>query len=149
MASLFVLGELKLSPDIESVESEVDLHVAAAATFDFFLQKIARPKAHRRELMKATLALRRECHEISHLLKPWNAPQIFQRSQLRIVGEEILLVFSPHVSVRLDRRTIGWLKHFARAWWQKEENEVTLTQVVDSLQILLVEFSQEKRWLDD
>jgi hypothetical protein len=146
MASLFVLGELKLSPTADAAD---ELHVAAAATFEFFLQKVARPNAHQRKLAKPTPALRQECYEISHLLKPWNAPQIFQRSQLKTVGDEIVLVFSPQVSVRLGRSSIKWLKHYARPWWQKEEDEVTLQQVVDSLQLLVVEFAREERWIDD
>jgi hypothetical protein len=148
MASLFVLGELKLSPDFESSEAAEDLHLAAAATFEFVLQKLARPTAPQRKLAKPTPELRREAYEISHLLKPWNAPQIFQRSQLVTVGEEILVVFSPDVSVRLKSITIQWLKHFARPWWQ-QDGDVSLQQVVDSLQILLVDLSQESRWRDD
>jgi len=82
MASLFVLGELKLSPDFESSEAAGDLHLAAAATFEFILQKLARPTAHQRKFAQQTPALRKEAYEVSHLLKPCSAPQIFQRSQL-------------------------------------------------------------------
>ena len=145
-ASLFVLGELKLSPTADAVD---ELHVAAAATFEFFLQNIARPGAHERKLVRPTPAQKREGYEISKLLKPWNAPEIFQRSVLKTVGDEILLVISPAVSVRLGPATIEWLKHYARPWWQKKEEEVTLRQVVDSLQLLLAEFSLEERWIDD
>ena len=149
LASLFVLGELKLSPAAAAAEPAEDLHLAAAATLEFFLQKMARPTAHLAEFVKPTPSLREEAYEISHLLKPWNAPQIFQRSELRIVGSELLVIFSPDVAVRLGPGTIQWLKHFARPWWQKPEEEVTLTQVFDCVQFWLVKFSQEGSWLDD
>jgi hypothetical protein len=149
LASLFVLGELQLSPAAAAAEPAEDLHLAAAATLEFFLQKMARPTAHLGEFVKPTPALKQEAYEISHLLKPWNAPQIFQRSELRIVGDEMLVIFSPDVAVRLRPSTIAWLKPFARPWWQKPEEEVTLTQVFDCVQFWLIRFSQDSSWLDD
>ena len=141
-ASLFVLGELQLSAAFEAAEQ---LHAQAAATFEFVLQKLILPTMHLGKFVKPTPALRRESYAISHLLKPETAPEVFRAAQVKTMGDEISVVFSPNVSVRLTAATLALLKECLH----RLRGTVAPPDVASDVKIVIWNLSQKSSWLDD
>lgn len=110
LASLFVIGRLDLGAVVDSEEH--DLSLAAAATFEFFLQEVILPNAAVCEILAVSDETRRTCTEISFILKPHNGPAIFSAPQLTHNASSIQLRFPTGVRVTIPPQRVKLLAEF-------------------------------------
>jgi hypothetical protein len=146
LASLFVVGRLDLGAAFGSEEH--DLCLAAAATFEFVLQEAILPNASFGEFPVATDEMRRTAKEISLLLKPHNAPAVFNAARLSDNGGAIQLDFSDEVRVTITPDRVELLKQFVLNFTGNDEPD--LSDVTEFLETeLLTRLRDSDNYTDD
>ena len=141
LASFFVFGDLKVASAMTK-----ELEVAAAATFDLVLQRIVFPGVGTGELKEPSEEVRQKVYEISNSLKPYNAPQIFENSELTVHNQQVELKFSRDTSVVLSKNSVDILKQFLA---NRFSEETDLDDVEWFLNGMVEHLCLPDAWLDD
>ena len=153
IASLFCLGDLRLAT-ASSIRESHELQLAAAATLEFYMQRFVLPNVEE-GVVKASqpATVRNELYEVSKLLKPDNAPQVFRKACVQSDGQRIDVVFSNEVSIHFSTSTVRQLKAFIDNWntWRRPTHRIAsrTKDVVNAFEKLLDDFSNAEAYNDD
>jgi hypothetical protein len=108
LTTFFCVGRLEF--DSEEDCEHPDLCLAAATTFEFWIQKLFIPYGLTEGKPDFSPEVRAKAYEVSKWLNPSNGPQIFSAAQVLSGKDEIFVRFSDSVSISLPRRSIGQLR---------------------------------------
>jgi hypothetical protein len=108
LTSFFCVGRLQF--DAAKACEQEDLHLAAATSFEFMIQKIFIPYGAVDGTFEISPEVRAKAFEVSKWLNPSNAPQIFREAELLSRQGEVVVRFSDTVSISLSTRSIDQLR---------------------------------------
>jgi hypothetical protein len=148
LASLFCFGRLEFPAARAAVTAAEDLHLAAAATFEFAIQKLCIPYGASDGAFKTGDELRAAGYEVSKLLKPWNAPPLFANAEVFARGSEVVIRFSESVSLALSKQTVALLRPFFAAH-PNFDGDISKATNLEVVQYLLRPFTHTEMWLDE
>jgi hypothetical protein len=110
LTSFFCVGRLQF--DTAKVCGQEDLHLAAATSFEFMIQKLFIPYGAVDGKFEVSPEVRAKADEVSKWLNPSNAPQIFREAQVLPRPGEFVIRFGDTISVSLTNRSITQLRQF-------------------------------------
>jgi hypothetical protein len=146
LASFFCVGRLQF--DAANACGAEDLHLAAATSFEFMIQKLFIPYGAVEGPFEISPEVRAKALEVSRWLNPSNAPQIFREADVLARQGEFVVRFGDSVSVSLSKLTVDQLRRFL----MKHPNapfDVPHYNDLDVVNCVVRSFSFEENWKYD
>jgi hypothetical protein len=146
LTSFFCVGRLQFDT-LRACEQE-DLHLAAATSFEFMIQRMFIPYGAIDGTFEISPEVRAKAWDVSKWLNPSNAPQIFREAHVLPGQGEVVVRFSDTISISLAKRSIDQLR---KSLMKHPNNDLDVPNVNDHevVQYIVRSFAFEENWKYD